>query len=214
MHFRPRFPRPPAARRSIWALSFAALVVPVSILLLSASGSTATPSSSYAAYPALNSTAPTELELVSSHSTTRTGERPTWPLQAPQGAHSGTPLAESIRKLEINEPNMTAWIAKSLGGGICVLVWAHQPAGVTPSIGTSCSSETEEGLARGATAQISDIPGEPGRVFVGGVVPSTVGSVTATLANGSSKTVPVYDNAWSIETEGEPRGYTNNPVGG
>lgn len=110
---------------------------------------------------------------------------------------------------------MTAWIAKSIGGsGICVLVWAHQPVGDTPSIGASCSSETEEGLAHGATAQVSEIPGEAGRVYVTGVVPSTVGSVTATLADGSTKTVPVNDNAWSLEVEGEPRSYTNNPVGG
>ena len=212
MQPQPRFPRPPAKR--FWALSLAAVAVPVSILLLSASGSTATPSSNYAAYPALNSTGPTELELVASHSSTKSGERPTWPLQAPPGSHGGWPLAESIRKLEIGAPNMTAWIAKSVGGGICVLLWAHQPAGATPSIGASCSSETEEGLEHGATAQVSDIPGEPGRVYVAGVVPSTVGSVTATLADGSSKTVTVDGNAWGFEAEGEPAGYTNNPVGG
>lgn len=212
MPSQPRFPRLPAKR--IWALSLAAVAIPLSILLLSASGSTATPSSSYAAYPALDSTAPTELELVASHSSARTGERPTWPLQAPPGAHGGLPLAESIRKLEVGAPNMTAWISKSLGGGICVLLWAHQPVGVTPSIGASCSSESEEGLEQGATAQVSEIPGEPGRVYVAGVVPSDVGSVTATLADGSKKTVPVNGNAWGLEAEGEPTGYTHNPVGG
>lgn len=214
MHSQPRF-RPPATRRSISALVFMALVVPVSILLLSASGSTATPASSYAAYPALNSTGPTELELVTSHSSTKTGEQPTWPLQAPRGAQGDWPLAESIRKLDAGSPNMTAWIAKSVGGGgICVLLWAHQPSGDTPSIGYSCSSETEEGLEHGATAQVSDIPGEPGRVYVAGVVPSTVGSVTATLADGGTKTVAVNGNAWALEAEGEPTSYTNNPVGG
>jgi len=51
-------------------------------------------------------------------------------------------------------------------------------------------------------------------VFVAGVVPSTVGSVTATLADGTSKVVPVRENAWSLETEGFPQGYQMIPVGG
>ncbi|HEX3693542.1 MAG TPA: hypothetical protein VHU13_09380 [Solirubrobacteraceae bacterium] len=186
----------------------------MSILLLSASGSTATPASDYAAYPALQNAGPVELEFVSSHDSTHQGERPTWPLQAPEGTQGGWPLAESIRKLDLNSPNVTAWIAKSLGGGICVLLWAHQPAGDTPSIGSSCSAETEEGLKDGATTQVSEIPGEPGRVFVAGVVPSTVEAVTATLADGTTKTVKVSGNAWSLETEGSPRSYQTTQVGG
>jgi hypothetical protein len=214
MHHAPRFARSRAARRSILALTLAATVIPVSVLLLSASGSTATPTSEYAAYPALQSTAPTELQLVSSHTATQGATRPTWPLQAPEGSSGGWPLAESIRKLSVQSPNITAWIAKSLGGGVCVLVWAHQPAGDAPSVGSSCSGETEEQVRAGATAQVSEIPGEPGRVFVAGVVPSTVAAVTATLADGTTTTLPVHENAWSLEAEGEPRGYTTIPVGG
>lgn len=214
MHLAPRLPRPPAARRSIFALALATAIIPASLLLLSAGGSTATPSSSYAAYPALGSTAPAGLELVSSHSARGSGDRPTWPLQAPQGAQGGWPLAESIRPLDTESPNLTAWIAKSLGGGVCVLLWAHQPAGDTPSIGYSCSEETEEGLRRGATAQVSEIPGEPGRVYVAGVVPSTVSAVAVTLADGSAKKVPVKDGAWALETEGDPQSYQSIPVGG
>jgi len=214
MHHAPRSARSRAARRSIAALTFAALAVPISILLLSASGSTATQTSEYAAYPALQNTGPVELEFVASHSAAHQGERPTWPLQAPEGAQGGWPLAESIRKLDLRSPNMTAWIAKSLGGGVCVLLWAHQPAGDTPSIGSSCSAESEEALKAGATTQVSDIPGEPGKVFVAGVVPSTVGAVTATLADGTTTTVNVSGNAWSLETEGYPQSYQTIPVGG
>lgn len=214
MHHAPRFVRSSAARRSILALTLAAVAVPMSILLLSASGSTATPTSEYAAYPALQSKAASELELVSSHGATHQGDRPTWPLQAPEGASSSWPLAESVRKLELQSPNMTAWIAKSLGGGVCVLLWAHQPVGQTPSIGSSCSGESEEDLKRGATAQVSEIPGEPGRVFVAGVVPSTIAAVTATLADGTKKTLVVRENAWSLEAEGYPQGYQTIPVGG
>lgn len=214
MHHAPRFARSRAARRSILALTLAAVVVPLSILLLSASGSTATPASEYAAYPALQNTGPVELEFVSSHSATHATDRPTWPLQAPAGTQGGWPLAESIRKLELQSPGMTAWIAKSLGGGVCVLLWAHQPAGDTPSIGSSCSGETEADLKTGATAEVSEVPGEPGKVFVAGVVPSTVAAVRATLADGTTSTVEVKENAWSLEAEGYPRGYQTIPVGG
>lgn len=214
MHLAPRFPRPPAAVRAILALTLVAVAVPISIMLLSASGSTATPASEYAAYPALQATGSTELELVSSHGPTQRADRPTWPLQAPAGAQNGWPLAESIRKLDLSTPNMTAWIAKSLGGGICVLLWAHQPAGQTPSIGYSCSGESQEEIQRGASTRVSEIPGEPGRVYVAGVAPSTVGAVSVTLSNGSEQTVPVKGNAWGIEAEGDPQGYQTIPVGG
>jgi hypothetical protein len=109
---------------------------------------------------------------------------------------------------------MTAWIAKSLGGGVCVLLWVHQPTGDIPSIGSSCSSETEADVNAGATTQISEIPGEHGTVFVAGVVPSTVAAVTATMADGTTKTVAVAENAWSLEASGYPRGYQTIPVGG
>jgi hypothetical protein len=214
MHHAPRFVRSSAARRNILALTLAAIAVPISIMLLSASGSTATPASEYAAYPALRSNGAVELEFVSSHTGQRQADRPTWPLQAPEGSAGSWPLAESIRKLDIQSPNMTAWIAKSAGGGVCVLLWAHQPAGDTPSISDSCSGESEEDLTRGATAQVSEIPGETGSVFVAGVVPSTVAAVKATLADGTTRTVAVKENAWSLEAEGYPQGYQTIPVGG
>jgi hypothetical protein len=211
MHLAPRHPR---AQRVAFALGFAVIAIPILIVLLSTGGSTATPSSVYAAYPALSATGPTELQLVASHASATASERPTWSLSAPEGAQSGWPLAESIRKLDLEAPNMTVWIAKSLGGGICVLLWAHQPAGAIPSIGSSCSGESEEDIQRGATTEVSEIPGEPGRVFVAGVVPSTVGSVAVTLASGSTETVSVKGNAWGLETEGSPQAYKTIAVGG
>jgi hypothetical protein len=197
------------------ALTLAAIAA-CAALALYRSGSAAhgTPSSEYAAYPALQSNAPVELEFVASHSAARQTGRPAWPLQAPEGARGSWPLSESIRKLDIQSPNMTAWIAKSLGGGVCVLLWVHQPPGDIPSIGDSCSGETAEAVARGATTEFSEIPGEPGKVFVAGVVPSTVAAVKVTLADGSAKTAAVAGNAWSLEAEGDPRGYQTIPVGG
>jgi hypothetical protein len=214
MNLASRLPRPPAARRNLVAVWLAAIAVPASILLLSAGGSTATPNSNYAAYPALNSTEAPGLEFVSSHTSQRNDGRPTWPLSAPQGTQAGWPMAESIRPLATESPAMSAWIAKSLGGGVCVLLWAHQPSGDTPSIGYSCSEGSEEGLRRGASTQVSEIPGEPGVVDVAGVVPSTVSAVAVTLADGSSRTVPVKDGGWALQTDGAPQGYQSIAVGG
>ncbi len=204
----------PQSRAPRIALALAAFaVVPVLILLFSTGGSTATTSNDYAAYPALSSTAPNELTLVASRGSADGGSRPTWPVSAPEGAQNW-PLSESIRKLDLQSPNVTGWIAKSLGGGVCVLLWAHQPAGDTPSIGASCSGESEEDIQRGATTVVSQIPGETGVVYAAGVVPSTVSAMAVTLADGTTETVPVKDNAWSIETQGTPTAYRTIAVGG
>lgn len=209
MHLAPR----PRALRIVLALALAAFVVPVLVLLLSTGGSTATTSSAYAAYPALSATGPTELPLVSSHGPADASQRPTWPVSPPEGSQSW-PLAESIRKLDLQSPNMTAWIAKSQNGGICVLLWAHQPAGGVPSIGASCSGESEEDVQGGATAQVSEIPGEPGVVYVAGVVPSTVSAVAVTQVDGSTETIAVKGNAWGAELQGAPESVRTIAVGG
>jgi hypothetical protein len=202
------------ALRLLLALTLAASAVPVLVLLFGAGKSAATANSAYADYPALNAAGSTELQLVGSHGSADASQRPTWPLSAPAGTQGNWPLAESIRKLEVQSPNMTAWIAKSLSGGICVLLWAHQPDGDIPSIGASCSGESEEDDQRGATTEVSEVPGEPGAVYVAGVVPSTVSAVAVTLADGSTRTVAVKDNAWSAEVQGAPEGYRTIAVGG
>jgi hypothetical protein len=56
---------------------------------------------------------------------------------------------------------------------------------------------TTEGFARGASAEVSDIPGMPGKVIAVGVVPDGVTSVTTTMVDGSTQTVPVNGNAWA-----------------
>jgi hypothetical protein len=108
---------------------------------------------------------------------------------------------------------MSVWIAKSMGGGICVLLWAHQPPDSVPAVASSCSTNSEE-LGRGATTQLSQLPNSPGKVYVAGVVPSSVGAMRVTLADGSTTTVGVTDNGWALETEGEPQGYQTIPVEG
>lgn len=206
-----------ASPRGIVALTAAVAVMVTVAIWIDENGSTAraTEASEYAAYPALESNAPTGLPLVSSHSASHeTGASgPTFPMEAPEGIQPGWPVAASIRAVSVGDQGISVWIAKSMGGGICVLLWAHQPADSVPAVASSCSTSSEE-LGRGATTQVSELPDSPGKVYVAGVVPSSVGSVRVTLADGSTTTVGVTDNGWALETEGEPQGYQTIPVGG
>jgi hypothetical protein len=168
----------------------------------------ASSSSEYASYPALESTAPTGLELVASpaaasenHST-----EPTWPIEAPADVQGGWPDASSIRALNVGVPGLSAWIARSVGGGICALLSRAQPAGSVPSVAYSCTIDAE-GLSRGATVQLSQLPDYPGKVYVVGVVPSGVSSMEVTQADGSVEFVPVTGGAWALEADGEPERY-------
>jgi hypothetical protein len=205
-----------ASSRGIVALAAATAIVVTCVVLLNGSGSTAraNPDSEYAGYPALASDAPTGLPLVT-HSASRaaTSSGPTWPIEAPGGIQGGWPIATSIRALSIDVPGLSAWIAKSIGGGVCVLLSRHQPTGTVPSVEDSCSTSSED-LGQGATVQASRFPDAPGKVYVAGVVPSGVSAMKVTLADGGTKTVSVSDNAWALETEGEPHGYQAISVGG
>jgi hypothetical protein len=206
-----------ASPRGIAALAAAIAVMVTIAIWMDESGSTAraTEASEYAGYPALESNAPTGLPLVSSHSASHEAgaNGPTWPMDAPEGIQPGWPVATSIRAVSVAAPAMSVWIAKSMGGGICVLLWAHQPADSIPGVASSCSTSSED-LGKGATTQVSQLPDSPGRVYVAGVVPSSVGSMKVTLADGSTTTVGVTDNAWALETEGEPQGYQTISAGG
>jgi hypothetical protein len=206
-----------ASPHVIVGLAVAIAVVVTAVVLMDENGQTAraTEASEYAAYPALESNEPTGLPLVASHSASHEAgaSGPTFPMDAPEGIQPGWPVAASIRAVNSGDPGMSVWIAKSMGGGICVLLWAHQPADSVPAVASSCSTSSEE-LGRGATAQVSQLPDSPGKVYVAGVVPSSVGSVRVTLADGSTTTVGVTDNGWTLETEGEPQGYQTIPAGG
>jgi hypothetical protein len=203
--------------RGIAALAVAIAVVVTVAVLMVENGSTAraNETSEYAGYPALESTAPTGLPLVSSHSASHEAgdDSPTWPMEAPEGIQAGWPIAASIRAVSGGAPGMSVWIAKSMGGGICAMLWPHQPEGSVPSVSYSCSTSSED-LGQGATTQVSQLPGSPGIVYVAGVVPSSVGSMKVTLADGSTTTVGVTDNAWALETEGEPQSYQAIPAEG
>jgi hypothetical protein len=172
-------------------------------------------SSEYAVYPALDSTAPTGLTLVSAPPSSQgdASSGPTWPLEPPGGAHSGWPIATSIRRVAVDTSAISVWIAKSIGGGVCVLLSRSLPNNGVYGVGYSCSTG-EDDLARGATVEASSFPGASGKVYVAGVVPTGVSEVKVELADGATATVPVSDNAWALEAEAQPRGYQTISVGG
>ncbi len=118
---------------------------------------------------------------------------PTLPETAPEGA-GNWPVASSVRRLETGSTGMSAWIARSSEGGVCVLFYDGTPVEGVAALDVGCS--TEEGLDRGASIEVSEIPGQPGEVIAVGVVPDGVTSVSEVLADESTATSPVSGNAW------------------
>jgi hypothetical protein len=104
-------------------------------------------------------------------------------------------------------PGVSVWIAKSFGGGVCVLVWDGVTQG--SAVGFSCS--TSEDVGSGASVRVQDIPSLPGKVLSAGVVPDTETSVTTRTATGATEATPVTDNAWAHFSE---EGATTTTQGG
>ena len=70
------------------------------------------------------------------------------------------------------------------------------------AVDVSCSSP--EGFGDGASIEVSEIPGMPGRVIEAGVVPDGVTRVRTALADGSSATSTVSGNAWTRSSSEPP----------
>jgi hypothetical protein len=182
-----------------------AVAVVTFILLSNGSGATAKasapPPPSYAAYPALSSTKPTGLPLVTHNSSaaananTVAATGPTFPASPPPDVVGEWPEAESIRKVSVGVPAVSAWIAKGIGGGVCVLSSRHEAIKGVYGVAVSCNPTS----SAGATVE-SEVPGG-NAVTVAGVVPAGVSSVEVALTNGTTRTVPVADNAWALETD-------------
>jgi len=113
-------------------------------------------------------------------------------------------MASSIRRVTVGIPSVSAWIAKSIGGGVCVLVWDGVTEDNNSAVGFSCS--TAEGLDKGASVQVPGIPSLAGKVLSVGVVPDSTTSVTTKSANGTTETTPVTNNAWAHISEAGPDG--------
>jgi hypothetical protein len=89
------------------------------------------------------------------------------------------------------------WIARSSGGGVCVLSFrpelAPEPSRLH-AVSAACGSA--DGLAQGA-AQVEHAAGRGGPWLVSGVAPREVLAVALRLAGGGERTVRVTDNSYS-----------------
>lgn len=115
------------------------------------------------------------------------------------------PVAGTITKVAVGNPNLNVLVAKSSEGGVCVSVERRGAKGA----GGSCA--TADLLKTGATAQVHEANGE---ITVAGVVPDGVSAVTVGFADGTSETVPVVDNGWAIENAPASVTRASDVVGG
>jgi hypothetical protein len=137
---------------------------------------------------------PTGLALVDPHAAEApaTGG-PTWPASPPVGTGGSWPVTATIRRLKMS--GVQAWIARSAAGGVCLMLYDGRRVEGVAAVDVSCSSA--EAFGDGASIEVAEIPGMPGRVIEAGVVPDGVTAVRTALADGTSATTAVTGNAWT-----------------
>jgi hypothetical protein len=109
--------------------------------------------------------------------------------------------------IEVNTGNsdLTVMVAKSTEGGVCVFVERHGARGGGSSCGSPALLET------GETGELRE---DNGPTTIAGIVPDGVSAVTVGFADGTSKTVNVKSNVWSIEDAPASMTHTTNVTGG
>ncbi|HXB15112.1 MAG TPA: hypothetical protein VNV44_05140 [Solirubrobacteraceae bacterium] len=192
-------PRPGPRRRSLlWAAALVAAGGLATALARGGAPAEATPAQppSYAALAAGGEGA-SGLTIVdgSAPRATPGNAGPTWPAVPPEGSGGSWPLTSSIRRLKLAVPGLSAWIARSAAGGVCVLLYDGKPVEGVNAVDLACS--TPAGFGAGASLEVSEIPGMPGRVIEAGVEPDGVSAVSTPLADGTTAVSPVSGNAWA-----------------
>jgi hypothetical protein len=125
-------------------------------------------------------------------------------------------------------PNATGGLSSASGANITLARKAEGftsgEAWVIPGIGNEClwaeSTTAKNGGAvcdGDATATTGGLileavsPSAPGKVFVAGLVPDGIASVTANLVGGSTETLPVHENVYMQEITGEVKSVAVQP---
>jgi hypothetical protein len=106
-------------------------------------------------------------------------------------------IGPSAREVPVNLPGMRVWVAKSTDDGICILALKPQPANRVGPEGPASGCTPLGLLAHGAAIEQF---GASGETYETAAVPDGVSSATVNLTNGESRTVPVKDNVFSVET--------------
>ena len=197
------------------------LAVPLGAALLAlmlgggGAGATAAAGISTGSYAALAGDEPSGLPLVASHTKRTPGSPsgPTWPAVAPAGARNW-PIGASIRRLHLSTPGLSAWIARDSNGGVCILLYDGADVSGVAAVYGGCSPQGQTG--RGASVEVSEIPGRPGEVIAAGVVPDGVTEVSTRLASGQTAYSQVSGNAWSriSDQSAAPGAQTTEITGG
>lgn len=157
-------------------------------------------------FSSLNSTAPTGLRIVTHSSTTvmsvaqaiatAQAQGPGLPATSPVPGNPW-PIISTIRKL-VADPTtgVDAWIAQSDQGGVCIL--ETDPTAGIYGMGVSCNQVSDP--TKALVGEIGDGSKAPGKMFLLGVVPTGVSSVQTSLVDGTTKALPVNNNAFVQET--------------
>ncbi len=203
-------------RRLVLVVAALALVAVGLIVLITESANRAqagvpTLSSTYAA---LTNTEPTGLPRVSdaARANELSTKGPVIGTATPPPASAtdpSAPLPPTIRRLPIPLASASAWIAESNNGGVCLLVSPHKPIKGHYPIGMSCGSSLT--VTEGTYGELNEA-GSAASTIVG-VEPNGVTSVTVKLSNGTTKTLPVSDNAWALEANASVQSATQT-IGG
>ncbi len=147
-------------------------------------------------YTALEATGPTGLALVAPDSAPAPSKAAQPSISAqPPASSDDWPVSSTIRRLALDEDGLNGWIARSAQGGVCVLLYDGAPVDGVAAVYLGCTPG--EALAQGASVEVAEIPGMPGRVIAAGVVPDGVSSVSEAMADGSTVTSPVSGNVWA-----------------
>ena len=100
--------------------------------------------------------------------------------------------------------NGEAWVIPGIGN---VCLWAESTT--AQNGGAVCSQDST--ATSGHLILEAESPSAPGKVFVAGLVPDGITSVTANLAGGSTVTLPVLENVYMQEVSGELESVTIRP---
>jgi len=191
-------PRPgPRRRRLLWAAAALAVGALAAALTGGGAPAAATPAQppSYAALSASGEASGLTILPGGATRAPAGTSGPTWPGAAPEGSGGSWPVTSSIRRLNLSVPGLSAWIARSAVGGVCVLLYDGKPVEGVNAVDLACS--TPAGFGAGASLEVSEVPGMPGRVIEAGVEPDGVNAVSTPLADGTTWTSPVSGNAWA-----------------
>jgi hypothetical protein len=195
-------------RRGLFAAAaLGAAAVVMFVLIATGPGATAkangTAPAAYADYSALSATEASDLPLVTIGSPTATqlaAKGPVFPADPTANLASHGPVPSSIKKLTVSSPNVSAWIAESGDGGICVMASRHHSTDKGSfALGIGCVPA--ELVGTGAMVELQSTQ-NAGNIVVG-AVPDGVSSVEVELNDGNNEAVPVTGDAWSLETDAQ-----------